>query len=58
MTETKCDEIIESDSAPKIANYTNSFLSKIYPACYRTMCDNLKAVKYWIYGFQIGILLL
>ena len=54
LSEKKCDDFIERERHTKVIEYTNHFLSKVYPAFFRTDSSNLNPQNYWNYGFQIG----
>lgn len=54
LSEKKCDDFIEKENPLKIIDYTNHFLSKVYPAFFRTDSSNLNPLNYWNLGFQIG----
>lgn len=56
LSEGKCDEFISTETAQNIIKYTSNYLVKVYPGFFRTGSDNLDAVKYWNYGFQISAL--
>lgn len=54
LSEKKCDDFIDKENPLKIIDYTNHFLTKVYPAFFRTDSSNLNPLNYWNMGFQIG----
>ncbi len=54
LSEQKCDAFIEKEDPRHIIDYTNSFLTKVYPGFFRTDSSNLNPLLYWNLGFQIG----
>ena len=44
-----------NETSENIIKYTSNYLVKVYPGFFRTNSNNLNAVNYWNYGFQIGL---
>lgn len=55
LSEGKCDDFIKNETSENIIKYTSNYLVKVYPGFFRTNSNNLNAVNYWNYGFQIGL---
>lgn len=53
LSEVNSKKLLESETPQRLINYTNNFITKIYPAYYRQDSSNLNALDYWIHGFQI-----
>lgn len=52
LSEVVGKKLLEEETGPRIINYTNNFMVKVYPAYYRQDSSNLNALDYWNYGFQ------